>query len=223
MADVELTASERARYYRLALGMAVFTVVANLVEGGFSTVLGLRDETVALFGFGVDSFIEVISAVGIAHMVLRIRAHPDSSRGPFEVTALRVTGVAFYLLAAGLVAGAVLGVLEQARPRTTVWGIVISLLSISVMTFLVAAKRRVGKKLSSEPILADAACTTACIYMSVVLLLSSLVFELTHVGFLDAIGALGIAWFAFSEGREDFEKARGKACHCEDSCGDDDG
>ena len=63
--------------------------------------------------------------------------------------------------------------------------------------------------LNSAAIIADANCTKTCIYMSVVLLVSSLTFALTGFALLDVLGALGIAWFAFSEGREAFEKARG--------------
>ena len=56
----------------------------------------------ALFGFGIDSFIEVLSGIGILAMVLRIRHDREGQRSRFERTALRVTGTAFYLLAAGL-------------------------------------------------------------------------------------------------------------------------
>lgn len=206
---------DAARAYRLALILAVVTVVANLVEGAASTALGYRDETLALFGFGVDSFIEVISALGIVHMILRIRANPEVVRDRFEVTALRVTGVAFVILAVGLVVTAGLNVASGAGPETTVWGIVISSISIAAMIALLTAKTRVGQRLGSAPILADAACTRACITMSVVLLLASVVFELTGIAYLDALGAVGIAWFALSEGREDFKKARGKACCCD--------
>jgi divalent metal cation (Fe/Co/Zn/Cd) transporter len=50
--------------------------------------------------------------------------------------------------------------------------------------------------------------------MSVVLLISSLTFALTGFGLLDVLGALGIAWFAFNEGKEAFEKARGVHKDC---------
>jgi len=46
------------RAYSVALGLSVFTMVYNVVEGLVSTWLGLRDETLALFGFGIDSFID---------------------------------------------------------------------------------------------------------------------------------------------------------------------
>ena len=85
------------------------------------------------------------------------------------------------------------------------------------MLGLVAAKRKVGRALDSAPILADANCTMVCVYMSVVLLVSSLVYELTGFGLIDSLGALGLIYFSFNEGREAFEKARGiESCGCDD-------
>lgn len=202
------------KLYRTALWLSIFTIIANLVEGTASTILGFQDETLALFGFGIDSFIEVISAIGITWMIVRIQRAPDSERSPFEVTALRVTGTSFYLLAAGLVITVILNLIQKQQPESTTWGIVISLISISVMVFLVWMKTRVGKALDSDAILADANCTKACIYMSVVLLASSLIYSLTRIPFLDSLGALGIAYFSFNEGKEAFEKAAGKECSC---------
>lgn len=191
----------------LALWLSVLTILANLVEGTVSTILGFNDETLALFGFGLDSFIEVISAVGITIMLFRIFKNPASPRSRFEGLALRITGISFYLLTAGLVLTAILSLIYRREPETTLAGIIISLISLSVMIFLYAAKMRTGVKLNSDAIIADANCTKACIYMSGVLLISSLTFALTGFAFLDVLGALGIAWFAFSEGREAFEKA----------------
>jgi hypothetical protein len=204
----------QTRLYRIAFFLSLFTIAANIVEGLVSMGLGARDETLALFGFGVDSFIEVISAAGIAQMILRIWKNPAAPRSGFEVTALRITGFAFYFLTAGLVLGALLNIVAARAPESTRWGVVISLISISVMTALVAAKRRAGRALESAPILADANCTLVCIYMSIVLLASSALFEWTGFGLLDSLGALGLAWFSFREGRESFEKARGRECGC---------
>jgi divalent metal cation (Fe/Co/Zn/Cd) transporter len=204
--------SANPRLFRIAFFLSLFTIAANIVEGLVSMGLGARDETLALFGFGVDSFIEVISAAGIAWMILRIWRNPSSPRSRFELTALRITGAAFYLLTAGLALGAAVNIFSGRRPETTLWGIVISLVSISVMAGLVVSKRSVGTRLRSAPILADANCTLVCIYMSLVLLASSLLFTLTGLGFLDSLGALGLAWFSFREGRESFEKTRGLEC-----------
>ena len=90
------------RFRRAAFGLAAFTVLFNIAEGLVSTYFGYEDESLALFGFGLDSFIEVVSGLGIAHMILRIRRHPESSTDAFERTALRITGLAFYGLVVGL-------------------------------------------------------------------------------------------------------------------------
>lgn len=208
---------ERLQSYANAL--ALFTICYNLVEGLVSVWLGAADETLALFGFGVDSFIEVISAVGVWHMLRRIRANNGETRDEFEQRALRITGGAFYLLTAGLVATAGLNLYQQHRPETTLWGIVIALVSISFMWLLIHYKVKVGTALNSSAILADAACSRACLHLSLVLMASSLGYRLTGIASLDAIGALLIAWLAFKEGREAFDKAKGLSCSC-CSCAD---
>jgi divalent metal cation (Fe/Co/Zn/Cd) transporter len=205
-----------ARYYHYALLLGVFTVLYNLGEGLISVSFGVRDETLALFGFGVDSFIECISGLGIIAMILRIQRHPDASKSGFEKTALRITGGSFYLLAAGLFATAALNIFTGHKPETTVSGLIIALISIAVMWALVTLKRRVGQRLNSAPILADANCTKVCIYMSLVLLAASLIYQVTGFGYADSLGALGLIYFAVQEGREALEKAKGVDVCCDD-------
>lgn len=207
-------ASNEQTLYKQAYGLSSFTVFYNIIEGVISMLLGYQDETLALFGFGVDSFIEVMSGIGIAMMIRRINKHPDSAISKFEIRALKITGTSFYLLSVGLLAGIVLNIITQHKPETTFWGVVISVVSIAVMVWLMAAKKRVGKKLHSEPIIADANCTKVCVYMSVVLLVSSLIYELSGFAYADVVGAAGLIYFSVSEGREAFEKAKGKACCC---------
>ncbi|MPM03350.1 hypothetical protein SDC9_49615 [bioreactor metagenome] len=209
------------KLFRQAFALSLFTIFYNIAEGIVAMYFGYQDEALALFGFGVDSFIEVLSGAGIAIMVLRIRKNPSSSRSDFEKTALKITGVSFYILSAGLLAGIVLNLLAERKPETTLWGVIISLISIVVMLWLVFAKKRIGRKLHSDPIIADANCTKVCIYMSLVLLASSLIYELTGFVYADAIGAAGLVWFSFSEGREAFEKAKGKECCCGGKCSKD--
>lgn len=203
-------------YWQYALWLAFFTVFYNLLEGAVSIYFGVSDEALTLFGFGVDSFIEVLSGAGIVAMVVRIRQNPDTPRSQFESSALRVTGAAFYLLALGLAATAVYNLFTQHKPETTLPGLIISLVSIAMMWALVMGKRRVGRALDSMPILADANCTLVCIYMSLVLLAASVVYELTGFGFVDSIGALGLIYFSYKEGRESFDKAKGIECSCAD-------
>ncbi len=96
---------------RKAFALSLITIFYNLVEGLVSIYFGAGDETLALLGFGVDSFVEVISGIGIAHMILRMKYSKVENRDEFEKTALRVTGTVFYLLAAGLIIGSVLNII----------------------------------------------------------------------------------------------------------------
>jgi divalent metal cation (Fe/Co/Zn/Cd) transporter len=205
--------SAEKRLFTIALALAFFTIVYNLAEGIIATWFGYDDETLTLFGFGVDSFIEMISGIGIAHMVLRIRKDPTANRDNFERTALCITGTAFYGLVIGLIVSALFIIYTGAKPETTFWGVVISIVSIVVMLVLIYGKIKIGKQLNSEPILADANCTKVCIYMSVILLISSGIYELTQLPYIDAAGTLGLAWFSYKEGKECFEKAASDT-HC---------
>lgn len=211
-----LNLNDEKRLYDLAYGLGIFTIVYNLAEGMIATFFGFQDETLALFGFGLDSFIEMISGIGIVYMITRIRAHPKSGRSDFEKTALKITGYSFYLLVAGLTLSAVINIFLQRKPDTTFWGVVISLISIAVMLFLIHWKIKTGKLLHSQAILADANCTKVCIYMSCVLLISSGIYEITGFAYADSIGTLGLAWFSYKEGQECFEKATTeKDCGCD--------
>lgn len=205
--------------YKQAYRLSLFTIYYNIIEGILSILLGYQDETLTLFGFGVDSFIEVMSGIGIAIMIRRIKQYPESPKSEFEIKALKITGASFYLLSAGLLIGIIVNILNHHKPETTIWGVVISSISIAVMVWLMLAKKRVGKKLDSEPIISDGNCTKICVYMSLVLLASSLIYEFTGFAYADVIGAAGLIYFSLSEGKEAFEKARSKSCSC--SCGHD--
>ena len=214
-----LTPETRARLYARATHLAVFTIGYNLIEGLVSVFFGIEDGTVALFGFGLDSFVEVISGVGIWHMMRRLRASVDGDGvDEFEKTALRVTGAAFYLLALGLIVTAAENLLHARAPETTFWGIVVAGVSIGTMWLLIRLKISVGQALRSAAIIADANCTRACLALSFVLLASSLGYALTGIRHIDTLGALVIAALAFREGRESFEKSRGGSCGCGGNC-----
>lgn len=210
------TETSTNRYWTYALWLALFTIFYNLAEGLVSVYFGFSDEALTLFGFGVDSFIEVMSGIGILAMVIRIRRNPDTPRSQFEKTALQITGTSFYLLVICLAVTAIYNIFTGHKPETTLPGLIISVISIAMMWALVSGKRKVGRVLNSQPILSDANCTMVCIYMSVVLLASSLIYQVTGFGFIDSIGALGLIWFSYSEGREAFEKAAEMDDGCDD-------
>jgi len=199
--------------------LGIITIVYNIIEGLVSVSFGAKDETLALLGFGVDSFVEVISGIGIVHLLFRMKYSKVTSRDNFEKTALKVNGTAFFILTAGLILGSVLNVINNVKPSTTTAGIVIAVISIGTMYYLMNAKLKVGKELNSDAIIADANCTKTCYYLSFILLISSGLYEIFRIGYFDILGSLGIAYYAFKEGRESFEKAMSGDLSC--SCGDE--
>lgn len=210
----------REKLLNTAFILSIITIVYNIIEGIISVYFGIEDDTLSLLGFGSDSFVEVISGIGIAHMVLRMRYSAVNQRDKFERQALRITGTAFYLLTVGIITGAFFSFIEKSKPETTIPGLIISGVSIATMFFLMRYKLVIGLKLDSKAIIADANCTKSCLYLSIVLLASSGFYELFKIGYIDILGSLGIAWFTFREGKEAFEKVRKNkiSCCCNNNC-----
>lgn len=209
---------EKATFFKWAVALALITIFYNFIEGTVSVFFGVQDGTVALFGFGVDSFVEVISGVGIWHMIKRMKKNSDESYDRFEKTSLKVTGAAFYILTAGLIVTSLINFYTGYKPETTLWGIIVAAFSILTMWVLMHYKTKIGKQFNSRALLADAACTKTCLYLSIILLIASIGYEVTGIGSLDSLGAVGISIFSFREGREAFGKAKGKSCCCETEC-----
>ena len=218
MEATPLTYSEQKKLFDFVLYLSLFTIVYNIAEGLVSTLVGYSDESLTLFGFGVDSFIETISAVGIAAMIIRITNNPNSSKSPFEITALKITGWSFYLLSGGLMISAIFSVISGRQPESTFWGVVISVISIASMLGLIYYKKKTGRRLNSNAIIADANCNVVCVYMSLTLLASSFLYEAFSLPYVDAAGALGLVYFSVKEGKECFEKVESmnNECGCED-------
>jgi divalent metal cation (Fe/Co/Zn/Cd) transporter len=207
-------------WLRIAFALSLITIFYNIAEGIVSVIFGAEDYTLALLGFGIDSFVEVISGIGIAHMIYRMRKTDITAHDAFERKAMRITGTAFYILTGGLLLGVVLSIVYHKTPETTIAGIIIAAISICSMYFLMHYKLKAGIQLNSDAIISDANCTRTCLYLSIILLISSILFEWVHIGYIDLAGSLGIAWFAFTEGREAFEKTRNNAlyCNCGENC-----
>lgn len=215
--DTALTTDKHEKLYSWGLALAVLTVVYNIAEGLISTYFGLKDETLTLLGFGADSFVETISALGVTQMVIRIKRHPSSHRGQFEILALRITAWCFYVLALVLTASAIYHIIEGHQPVSTTAGVIIGSISIITMWALIRAKISIGKKLDSAPIIVDARCNQVCLYMSLVLLIASGLWWLWQIPYIDTLGTAGLVYFSIKEGREAFDKAKGIQCN-DDVC-----
>ena len=210
---------DRTRFYKWASALALITIAYNTIEGCVSVFFGLQDETIALFGFGLDSFVEVVSGLGIWHMVWRMKQSDAVNHDNFEKRALQITGGSFYVLAVGLIVTSALNIYKGSKPETTFWGIIISVISILSMWLLIHYKMKIGKQYNSQALITDANCTKTCMYLSIILLVSSVGYEITRIGMIDSMGAIGIAVFSYREGKEAFEKSKGiMSCGCQGQC-----
>ncbi len=194
------------RWRRRALLLAWATVLYNLVEGGVSIGFGVADDSVALWGFGFDSLVEVASALVV---LWRLRGDLRARATERERRATLAIGILFLLLAAAIVWGSAAQLLQRRHPATTVPGLLIAALSLAFMVFLWRAKLRTARALDSRALAADAACSLACIQLSGVLFLGSLVYWIRPaLGWVDGAAGLGLALLIAREGLEGIRAAR---------------
>jgi divalent metal cation (Fe/Co/Zn/Cd) transporter len=200
---------DRPVLVRRALLLAMLTIAWNVVEGVFAMGFGFAEESLALFGFGVDSFVEV----GAAVMVLwRLRG--ESGLGTAlardrEKTATMVIGGLLLALGVGVAVGSVIELATGGHPDSTVPGVIVSGLSIALMLFLWRAKRSVALALDSRTLLADAACSRSCLQLSVILLAGSLLYAVfPALWWADSAAAIALAVLIGREGWESIQAAR---------------
>jgi divalent metal cation (Fe/Co/Zn/Cd) transporter len=187
-----------------ALGLAYFTVVWNVVEGIVAIGAAVASGSDALLGFGLDSGVESLSALVLIWRLQVERVDPERAE-TVEHRALRLIGITFFALAAFVTYESVTTLTEQEHPETSWVGIVITALSLVVMPVLAKRKEIVGEQMSSRAVLADAAETWACVYLSAVVLAGLALNALFGWWWADPIAALGVVGFLVKEGREAFE------------------
>jgi divalent metal cation (Fe/Co/Zn/Cd) transporter len=207
---VTVQAHERRQaLHRRALWLEYFTVGWNIVEGVVAIVAGVIAGSVALIGFGADSAIEVVSGVGL---LWRLRkAGPEarvSEESDAEKRALYVVAATFFLLALYISYESVTALIYREEPLTSPIGIVLAVLSLTVMPALAFAKQRVGNQMGSSALVADAKETWVCSYLSLSLLIGVGAFALLGWWWADPIGALAMLPVIIWQGWETFAEAR---------------
>ena len=186
------------------LQLEYLTVGWNVVEGIIAVAAGIAAGSIALIGFGVDSFVETISgAVIIWRLMAETRGqHDDEAMERIEQRAERIVGIAFLLLAAYVGFEAVRALVNQEAPDASPVGIALTAVSIVVMLWLARAKRQTGEALGSRAMLADAQQTYACWYLSVVALAGLALNAAFGFWWADPLAALGITVLLVREGLE---------------------
>jgi len=173
---------------------------------------GILAGSIALIGFGLDSMVEVASAVVIVWRLTRIstdrEAQERAERRAVRLIALSFYGIAVYVSVDA--ASTLLGLRDE--PQRSPLGLAITALSLVVMPTLAWAKRRVAARLGSVALRADAAQTQLCTYLSAVVLLGLAANALLSWWWMDPVAGLVVAVLALREGREAWTS--GELCDC---------
>ncbi len=208
--------SPRADLLRRGLRLEYFTVGWNVIEGVVSVAAALMAGSVALLGFGIDSFVETTSGL---ILIWRLRAE-RRARDPEEIERLdqrahKLVGLSLFLLAAYIGVDATMALITRERPEPTIVGVAITALSLAVMWWLARAKRQTARALESRALEADSFQTTACFWLSLLTLAGIALNAAFGWWWADPVAALGMTWFLVAEGREAW---RGEDCACGSGC-----
>ena len=214
MAVVILPAERRVALHRRALWIEYFTVGWNVVEAVVAIGAGLIAGSVALIGFGADSAIEVISAVGLLWRLRKAGPHAAvREESAAEKRALYVVATTFFLLAIYITWEAVKSLVSREQPLTSPVGIILALLSLAVMPTLALAKQRVGNEMGSRALVADSKETWVCSYLSLTLLLGVGAYAVVGWWWADPVGALAMLPIILWQGWETLAEAHEPADH----------
>ncbi|GII58604.1 hypothetical protein Pth03_69930 [Planotetraspora thailandica] len=195
--------ARRAALARRIRLLVAATITYNVAEAAVALTAGTAASSAALVGFGLDSAIEVASALAVAWQF----SGADHERR--ERAALRIIALSFFALAAYVSVDAVRALLGTGEAEHSTTGMVLAALSLLVMPVLSRAQRRAGRELGSASAVADSKQTLLCTYLSAVLLVGLALNSLFGWSWADPVAALVIAAVAVKEGREAW---RGDAC-----------
>ncbi len=188
--------------------LAWFTIAWNSIEGIVAIASGLTAGSIALVGFGVDSYVEVLSGAVVLWRLSKER-HGEELSEAAEHRALRIIAVSFFVLGAGVAAESLRKLATGEHPSASAVGVGLTVVSLAIMPLLARAKRKVGRELGSHALQADAAESVLCVWLSGVVLAGLVL----NAGFgwwwADPVAALGIVYVAVREGREAW---KGETC-----------
>jgi divalent metal cation (Fe/Co/Zn/Cd) transporter len=211
---VALPIERRVALHRRALWLEYFTIGWNVVEAVVAIGAGIIAGSVALIGFGADSAIEVISAVGLLWRLRKAGPYaPVSEESAAEKRALYVVAITFFLLAISITGEAVKSLISREEPLASPVGIILAVLSLVVMPTLAFAKQWVGKEMGSRALVADSKETWVCSYLSLSLLLGVGAYAVLGWWWADSVGALAMLPVILWQGWETLAEAREPADH----------
>ncbi|MFY0523434.1 cation diffusion facilitator family transporter [Archangium gephyra] len=195
---------------RRALALTGLTVGWNVVEGVVAVTAALAAGSVALLGFGVDSFVESTSGgVMLWRLLAERHARNTEAVERLDRRAHQLIGLSLFLLAGFIAVDAVTTLRGSEEVKPSLVGILLTSLSLGVMVWLARAKRCTAVALGSRAMEADAFQTTACWWLSLITLVGIGLNAAFGWWWADPVAALGMTFFLVKEGREAW---RGEDC-----------
>ncbi len=204
---------EKAALIKKALLINWVLIVYNVIEAVASVTFGIRAESIALVGFGLDSIIEVSSAAILVWRLSHKGTLEEESKK--DKKALFLVGITFFLLAAYIGYESVLKLWHSNKPEASLAGVIIATFSVLIMPSLGLAKRKIARQIGSKALEADAMETIICSYLSGVLLVGLALNWLFGWWWADPVAGLAMIYFLVKEGREAIsgDDCCGKKCH----------
>jgi divalent metal cation (Fe/Co/Zn/Cd) transporter len=187
-----------------------------LVELIVALTAGIAARSVALTAFGVDSGIEVFTAlVVLRQLLLHTDRATEEELDARERQASRLVGWGLYGLVFYIVASSGWSLVTRSQPESSLPGMVLAVTALLIMTPLWLWRRRLAEALYSPSLRGDAACSLVCIYMAATLLAGLLLNRLLGWWWADPVAGLAMIWWIRGEAREALEAAR-SGRHCEE-------
>lgn len=186
--------------HKKALLLSYFTVGYNIMEGVVSIFAGLIAGSIALIGFGLDSFVE--SSSGCV-MIWRFIKHGKISKEEeerIEAKAIRLIAYSFFILGAYVLYESLRKLYLHEVPDPSILGIIIAIVSLIVMPVLFLMKYQTGRSIGSRSLVADSKQTLACVFLSIALLIGLGLNFLYGLWWADPIVGLIIVVFLIREG-----------------------
>ncbi|MBM4274248.1 MAG: hypothetical protein FJ134_07295 [Deltaproteobacteria bacterium] len=197
---------------RQALLLSYITVGYNVLEGVISILAGAWAGSIALVGFGLDSFVESLSGGVMIWRFTRTDGLSPEDEARREQQAVKIVGYTFFVLGAYVLYESVKKLYFQEMPDPTLLGLIIAGVSLAAMPALFYLKYRTGRSLGSRSLMADSKQTLACAFLSLALLVGLGLNYWYGVWQADPVIGLVIVVVLFREGYQALKA--GKLCTC---------
>jgi len=159
----------------------------------------VRSRSVALAAFGGDSAIEFFSATAVLWSFRTARART-------EATATKITGWLRVALAVFIPCQSLYTLFGKgSKPQPSYLGIVLLVAAALVMPWLGHRKRQLAAAANSASLLADAAQSSVCAYLSWIALAGLILNTVAHIPWADPVAALGLLPIVLREAKETLE------------------